>query len=158
MPSSPDGLIPADRQLLAALRLHDQGLRALLCTLARHGVALRLAAPARAQAWLDLLASHPYVKGGQFLFDLLEWEDFMLDGEAPPLVDTRAVRQALARVAQALRALSASLDGAAGAMELAVGDGGDFAPVDLPALEPGFYLFNDVLLGSVALAAGGVQE
>ena len=34
---------------------------------------------------------HPYYKGGQFLFDLLEWEDFMLDGEPPPLLDEAAL-------------------------------------------------------------------
>ena len=158
MPSTHDGLFPADRQLLDALRLHDQGLRALLCTLARHGVALREAAPARAQAWLDRLSTHPYVKGGQFLFDLLEWEDFMLDGEAPPALDTRVVRQALGRVTQALRALSASLDGAPSVTEWAGIEEGHGASPELPALEPGFYLFQDVLLGSVALAASSLQE
>lgn len=139
---------PADRQLLSAIRRHDQGLRALLCTLARYGVRLRVQEPARASAWLDELAGHPVFKGGQFLFDLLEWEDFMLDGEPPAPLDTAELQQAWARLAGLLRNLGAGLD----MMAL------DPAPpaaamsaADLPALESGFYLYQDVLLGGLAL-------
>ena len=72
-PSASAGFVPADLLLLATLRRHDQALRAVLCTLARHGVALRRDAPGRSAAWLDALSVHPVFKGGQFLFDLLEW-------------------------------------------------------------------------------------
>jgi len=148
-----DGFGPGDLRLLDAIRLHDRSLRALLCTVARHGVALRLAAPTRAQAWLDQLASHPYFKGGQFLFDLLEWEDFMLDGDAPPLLDADAARIALDRIAQGLRSIAAAIDGEQVAAALATIHGG-LAHEELPPLESGFYLFHDVVLGAIALVAG----
>lgn len=152
-PLRDDALLPADLRLLDAIHLHDRSLRALLCTLARHGVALRRAAPVRAQAWLDRVASHPYFKGGQFLFDLLEWEDFMLDGDAPPVLEADAARVALGRLAQGLRALVAAIDGEEVAQALAAMEG-EPAGEALPSLEPGFYLFHDVVLGAVALTAG----
>jgi len=34
--------------------------------------------PERARGLLEALGVWPLYKGGQFLFDLLEWEDFML--------------------------------------------------------------------------------
>jgi hypothetical protein len=152
-PRDDDGFGQADWRLLDAIRLHDRSLRALLCTVARHGVALRLSAPVRAQAWLDQLARHPYFKGGQFLFDLLEWEDFMLDGDPPALLDAEAARVALDRIAQGLRSIAAAIDGEQVATALAtLGAAG--AHEELPPLESGFYLFNDVVLGGIALVAG----
>ncbi|HEX7440088.1 MAG TPA: hypothetical protein VF319_08300 [Caldimonas sp.] len=143
---------PADERLLQALRVHDEGLRALLCTLARRGVALRRAAPQRAGRWLDELAPHPLFKAGQFLFDLLEWEDFMLDGAPPPLLDANTVRVALDRVTQLLRSIGAALDGeAATAMTIDLAAGADGAR--LPALESSFYLFQEVVLGAISLLA-----
>jgi hypothetical protein len=154
-----DAFGPADLRLLDAIRLHDRSLRVLLCTVARHGVALRLSAPARAQAWLDQLASHPYFKGGQsyfkggqFVFDLLEWEDFMLDGDAPPLLDADAAGAALDRIAQGLRSIAAAIDAEQVATVHAIF--GARADEDLPPLESGFYLFHDVVLGAIALIAG----
>ena len=147
-----DALGAPDRALMEAIRSHDAGLRALLCTLARHGVAMRRAQPARARAWLDALAPHPYYKGGQFLFDLLEWEDFMLDGEEPPLLDAAAVSRALDRIAQALRAVGAAIDGQATAAAVEVAAPG--AEEALPPLEAGFYLYRDVVLGAVSLLTG----
>jgi hypothetical protein len=165
-----DALGPPDRALIEAIRTHDAGLRALLCTLARHGVAMRRAEPARARAWLDALATHPFYKAGQFLFDLLEWEDFMLDAEAPPLLDAAAALRALDRVAQALRAVGAAIDGQApedaeagveagaetGDRASSEADAGAMSGVpvaaeSLPALEPGFYLYPSVVLGALAL-------
>lgn len=137
---------PADRQLLSAIRRHDQGLRALLCTLARYGVRLRRQQPARACAWLDELAGHPVFKGGQFLFDLLEWEDFMLDGEPPAALDTAELQQAWARLAGLLQNFGAELE--AMVLEPAL------PASDLPALEAGFYLYQDVVLGGLALLRG----
>jgi len=153
--SSPphDGFGPADLRLLDAIRLHDRSLRVLLCTVARHGVALRLAAPARAQAWLDQLATHPYFKGGQFLFDLLEWEDFMLDGDAPPLLDADAARVALDRIALGLRSIASAIAGEQVATALESIHGAQ-ADDELPPLESGFYLFHDVVLGAIALIGG----
>jgi hypothetical protein len=140
---------PLDRAMMDAIRAHDAGLRALLCTLARHGLAMRRAQPARAQAWLDALAPHPYYKGGQFLFDLLEWEDFMLDGEAPPPLDAAAVVRALERIAQALRAVSAEIDGQPSGPSLQT-----VAPEAvemLPVLAGDQYLFPCVVLGALVL-------
>lgn len=141
---------PADLKLLGAIRTQDAGLRALLCTLARHGVKMRHEAPARARRWLDELSVHPFYKGGQFLFDLLEWEDFMVDGPPPEVLDANAARVALDRVAAALRALAAGLDEAA-AEGVAIDPLASLRPAALPALEPGFYLYQDVVLGALAL-------
>lgn len=141
---------PADLTLLDALRHQDQGLRAVLCTLARQGMALRRDAPRRAAAWLDELAPHPLLKGGQFLFDLLEWEDFMLDGAAPPLLDPQSLRTVLDRLAATLRGVGAALDPAA----LAPRGSAQLQPVaddKLPPLTASRYLFHEVVLGAVAL-------
>ena len=54
--------------------------------MARRGVAIRQTTPRRARAILDALAPWPFYKGGQFLFDLMEWEDMMIDGEPPPVL------------------------------------------------------------------------
>lgn len=148
-PRDDDPLGPPDRALVEAIRAHDAGLRALLCTLARHGLAMRRAQPARAQAWLDALAPHPYYKGGQFLFDLLEWEDFMLDGEAPPLLDAAAVVRALDRVAHALRAVAAEIDGQPSGP--AVRTVAAVPDDTLPSLAGDLYLFPCVVLGALAL-------
>ncbi len=149
---------PADLKLLSAIRTQDAGLRALLCTLARHGVAMRTQAPERAARWLDELSVHPLYKGGQFLFDLLEWEDFMLDGPAPEVLDANAARVALDRVAVALRALAAGTDPAA-FEGVAIDPMASLRPAALPALEAGFYLYQDVVLGALALITetGGVS-
>ena len=153
-PSASAGFAPADLLLLATIRRHDQALRAVLCTLARHGVALRRDAPGRSAAWLDALSPHPVFKGGQFLFDLLEWEDFMLDGDAPPTLDGPAVQHALDRLAAGLRSLAAGLDQPPGAA-LTIDIGAPAAPGHaLPALEAGFYLYHDVVLGALALWTG----
>ena len=157
-PPASAGFAPADLLLLATIRRHDQALRAVLCTLARHGVALRRDAPGRSSAWLDALSAHPVFKGGQFLFDLLEWEDFMLDGDAPPALDGPAVQHALDRLSAGLRSLAAGLDKPHGT-PLTLDLGAATAPPDaLPALEAGFYLYHDVVLGGLSLwtrQAGG---
>lgn len=148
---------PVDLKLLAAIRTQDAGLRALLCTLARHGVALRTGAPERAARWLDELSVHPFYKGGQFLFDLLEWEDFMLDGPAPELLDANAARVALDRMSAALRALAGAEQPASEGV--AIDPMASLRPAALPALEAGFYLYQDVVLGALALITetGGVS-
>jgi hypothetical protein len=141
-------LTAEDRLLLASLARGGEWLRALLCTLARRGVALRTASPARARALLDALAPLPLYKGGQFLFDLLEWEDFMLDGPEPPILPTTLDGRALAQIAAQLAAIRAALDGAEGGAALRPSAAPDPAPPeDLPKLEAGFYLYQDVVLG-----------
>ena len=122
----------------------EVGVRAL-----RHG-ANELTSRA-GSTWLGLLAVHPYYKGGQFLFDLLEWEDFMLDGEPPLLLDEAALAAALARLADLLRRLGAALgqpvDLEAAAMPVHA------AATDLPPLRSSMYLFPDVVLGVLGAAA-----
>lgn len=81
-----------DEKAFAFLGQVNTCLRACLCTLARHGVALREREPRRAQALLAQVECWPLYKGGQFLFDLMEWEDLMLDGDPPPLMSTEHIR------------------------------------------------------------------
>jgi hypothetical protein len=151
--------IPLPEHLvLAALGRGNQWLRAVLCTLARRGIAFRTAQPERARYILELLAPLPLYKGGQFLFDLMEWEDFMLDGQPPPIVPTTFDAHAMARLIELLNTLSSALDGArvAGATP-----NWDFSHInmtfvnddELPPIEGGFYLYPDVVLGLVMSAA-----
>lgn len=127
----PDG----DEQVLAILAARSEELRGLLHALARAGVAWRRAEPDRAREWLTRLETHPFYKGGQVLFDLLEWEDFLLDGPPPP-IDPAALARAVARIA--------SLLGLTPPLAIALGP--------LPDLEAGFYLYRDVLLGVISLS------
>jgi hypothetical protein len=139
-----------EANLLTSVARGNAWLRAVLCTLARRGVAYRQADPRRAQEILRTLAPLPYYKGGQFLFDLMEWEDFMLDGPPPPIVPTTLDARSLSRVTELLVAVQQHLDGSL--------DGGSRprtpaqAQVDddnLPPLETGLYLYQDVVLGIV---------
>lgn len=125
---------PADQALLGLLRAQNVMARTGLCTLARRGVAFRGREPDRARAWVEALSPHPMYKAGQFLFDLMEWEDFMLDDDPPAPDDTQASALA-ARILEAL-GLPAAAQASA-------------SPSDgpLPDLEPGFHLYRDVVLG-----------
>ncbi|MFF9642909.1 hypothetical protein [Kitasatospora aureofaciens] len=188
----PDPLTTTDRQALAFLTRTNSGLRACLCTLARHGVDLREREPDRAQALLATLAPWPLYKAGQFLFDLMEWEDFMVDGDPPPLVSPDHI---LAQVGLPLRWLATSatattpglvralpVQNTAAALDLPIrwfvataraaleGAADDLTrllprpfpappseaalpedPEDLPPLEAGFYLYQDVVLGALVI-------
>lgn len=86
----PPAFGPADVALLRLLQAQNAVMRTALCTLARRGVAFRRREPDRTLAWIEVLSPHPMFKAGQFLFDLMEWEDFMLDGDPPPLGETQA--------------------------------------------------------------------
>jgi hypothetical protein len=145
---------PEDRAVLDAFDDGSRWLRALLCTLARRGVAFRLAHPERARDLLDALAVAPLYKAGQFLFDLMEWEDFMVDGTPPPILPTALDAGALARMAASLRALGTHLDGAVGASsafaDVEVVGGASVEP--LPPLDAGLHLYADVVLGIVRSA------
>lgn len=136
-PASADGLL---RQMLAQ---RNAAMRGLLCTLARLGVGFRRAEAARARDWADELSVHPLYKGGQFLFDLLEWEDFMLDGPPPPPLDG-------ADLAAALRPLLGLLGQPPMPAPPAFGE--------LPALEAGFYLYRDVVLGLVWIGLAAMPK
>lgn len=139
-----------DLSLVDLIASHDAALRSVLCTLARRGVAFRLAAPERAARWIDALSVHPYYKGGQFLFDLLEWEDFMLDGPPPPLLDAARLATILNALASRLQALRAAIDPEAPPWVVTLAaEPGD--PGRLPPLEAGFYLYRDVVLGVLSV-------
>lgn len=135
----------------------NQWTRSVLCTLARRGVALRRREPARADALIDAVSTWPWFKAGQFLFDLMEWEDFMVDGEPPPVIPTVLDATALARFSKLLGQLQGVLDGAATGpvppmqhVEVAgadAGGGGLGGAEELPELEQGFHLYRDVVLG-----------
>jgi hypothetical protein len=155
-------LHPQDVKLLQSLKEGGGWLRAVLCTLARRGVLLRLNSPARAKTILDALSTLPYYKGGQFLFDLLEMEDFMLDGPVPEILPAALNSSALQRLAGALESVRASLDGnavATPAVPVVIEGGATVG--QLPAIEAGFYLYQDVVLGVwlsvVETAAGGAM-
>lgn len=157
LPADADALTPEDRRALTAIRRGNEWLRALLCTLARRGVAFRLASPERARALLESLSRLPLYKGGQFLFDLLEWEDFMIDGPPPPVLATALDARALDRIGDWLRRIQSHLDGGvppmdADALQIDL-EGVLFDDTDLPPLEAGFYLYPDVVLG--ILVSGG---
>jgi hypothetical protein len=140
---------PADLKLLSLLQQHNAALRVVLCTLARRGAALRRDEPERARAWIDTLSVHPYYKGGQFVFDLLEWEDFMLDGEPPPVLDEAALASALNQYAQMLRSLGAAL----GQPVVQPSAAPQVTEQTLPELNGSLYLFPDVVLGVISVDA-----
>jgi len=133
---TPSPLTPVDRKLLSILGEHQLVQRGVLCTLARLGTAWRRIEPERTRAWLAQLEPHPLYKGGQFLFDLLEVEDFMLDGPAPPPVSSEELA-GIARRAADLAGIELPVLGVGLVLDA------------LPPLEPGFYLYRDVILGLV---------
>ena len=156
-PGGRAALQPEDFEVLAAVGNGSAWLRAVLCTLARRGAGLRLSEPERAAQLLEALAPLPFYKGGQFIFDLMEWEDFMVDGPPPPVVPTALDSRALGRLAELLKSVQAHLDGAS-----VGGASGVVPPVEvvggasaesLPLLEAGFRLYDDVVLGMIASAA-----
>jgi hypothetical protein len=162
LPPGFEKLRPADLNLLSSLGGFNEWLRAVLCTLARRGVAFRQDDPERASQLLQVLSPFPYYKAGQFLFDLLEWEDFMLDGPEPPIVPTALDAASLGRLAQWLDELRSAIDSSLDFQAMPrwqVEPGQTPIPEKLPPLEPGFYLYQDVVLGVVdsalALMAAG---
>lgn len=150
-------LTAEDLALLGTAQRGNEWLRAILCTLARRGLAFRRHAPERSAALLAALSRYPIYKAGQFLFDLLEWEDFMLDGPPPPIVPTALDPRALQRLADLLEQVRAHLDGETVATPF-------MSPADvrfdtdaaeaLPALEPSLYLYQEVVLGVLCSARG----
>ncbi len=195
--TSPDPSTPispfssADLALLQSVAAGSGWARAVACTLARRGVAFRLKQPDRAAAFLQALERLPFYKAGQFLFDLLEWEDFMLDGPPPPILPGALDARSLERLASALRSVQQAIDnppapppadaspasggaaspetGALGAMvqnmfqslvqtalqanlQAGLGAGEPLSDADLPPLQSGFDLYQDVVLGIIVSA------
>ena len=134
------GLTAADLALIGFARARDLELRAGLSTLARLGVVLRRADPDRAEALIAAFEAHPFYKAGQTVFDLLEWEDFMLDG-APAAASPEQLHAVLAPLAARVG--------------LPVPPLPDLSA--LPPLEAGFYLFRDVAIGLLGLASAAVE-
>ena len=162
-------LRPADLQLLARIADGNLWMRSVLCTLARLGTALRHEDPDRAAAVIRALAPWPWFKAGQFLFDLLEWEDFMVDGPPPPPLPGVLQPDSWQRVDDLLAQVRALVDTAQTASpgsedSGAPGEPGPRSPglaaavarfssdSDLPPLEPGLHLYRDVVLGVWATA------
>ncbi|MEL7223419.1 MAG: hypothetical protein AAGL17_00845 [Cyanobacteria bacterium J06576_12] len=161
--NSPESVLqPGDLAILSELQRSNEWLRAVLCTLARRGVAFRLAHTVRTQQILQILAPFPFYKAGQFLFDLMEWEDFMTDGPAPDVVPTALDSQSLSRISNFLYSLKSSLDSAFIENNLQpfsfeitpIGD----QDQTLPLLEGGFYLYQDVVLGLFISATTTTSE
>ena len=88
-----------DRAVLARVDEGNAWLRAVLCTVARRGTLVRHREPERAAALIEALSPWPWFKGGQFLFDLMEWEDFMVDGPPPPLLGSVLGSSSVRRIA-----------------------------------------------------------
>ncbi|MEU3824120.1 hypothetical protein AB0F36_02205 [Streptomyces sp. NPDC029080] len=196
-PTDAGPLTSTDHRAFAFLDHVNSGLRQCLCTLARHGVALRRDAPERARLLLDTVRPWPLYKGGQFLFDLMEWEDLMVDGDPPPLMSTERMVAACTLPVQLMAAAAtekvptvaklvpgqrttAALDlplrllavtarstllGVAQDLTDLLGpratddDAGyatdpepvtDYTVTELPPLEAGFYLYEDVVLGALS--------
>ena len=144
-------VLPEDVEILTNLARSNEWLRAVLHTLARRGTAFRQRYPERAFELLQILAPFPFYKAGQFLFDLLEWEDFIVDGSSPrprsEVFDTGSLRA----VGSVLRGLRGYVDGAL-PREMNMFNGFDpmdfvMSEGDLPPLQPGFYLYQDIVLG-----------
>lgn len=133
-----DDLPPEDVAILTRLMSVSDSLRASLVTLARLGVMFRKDDDARAARWIEILETHPFYKLGQVMFDLLEWEDFMLDGDPPNVIPTA--------VHDFANKLFSEVDLRIDVVSL---------PEGLPNLETGFYLYRDVVLGLIWLALEG---
>jgi hypothetical protein len=126
-------------------------LRAVLCTLARRGVAFRQEHPERAPVLLQALSTFPIYKGFQFLFDLMEWEDFMIDGALPSVRATALNDRSVERLATLLKSVHQYLDGDGALTHMMTVDlhGQPESDEHLPPLEPGFFLYQDVVLGVI---------
>lgn len=143
-----------DLALLGGLERTNQWLRAVLCTLARRGVGVRRADPPRARSLIEALSVHPLYKAGQVIFDLTELEDFMVSGPPPEPLPTALDATSLQRWRRVLVSAARLLDGAAldpGEPAATISASAE-GPQELPPLEPGFYLFQDVVLGLVVSA------
>ncbi|WP_405807883.1 hypothetical protein OG729_22690 [Streptomyces sp. NBC_00210] len=200
-PTATGPLTPTDHRAFAFLGQVNSCLRQCLCTLARHGLALRQREPARARVLLDTVRPWPLYKGGQFLFDLMEWEDLMVHGAPPPLMSAERIISTCTLPVQWLAATTAEVPAATklipgqrttAALELPLrllattaraalqgaaqdftdllgtpapqdetgnGTGHDTAPDtdaegsddELPPLEAGFYLYEDIVLGALVV-------
>ncbi|MFF7315103.1 hypothetical protein [Streptomyces sp. NPDC008137] len=151
---------PSDEQLTKALDTVNHWSRAALCTLARHGAALRRDHPERALHVLDTLAPWPPYKGGQFLFDLMEWEDFMLDGDPPPMLPLTQALDIAGRPLRWLRTAVAHIISTSAGTRTPDDRPG---PQDLPELVSSRYLYADLVLGTwragdLLLQASGQTE
>lgn len=161
-----------DQALLVRFGRGQRWLRAVLCTLARRGGHISETDPERARHIVDELSRSPLYRGGQFLFDLLELEDFMVDGEPPPPMPTLLDETALRRIGQALRRLRSAVGTTAVTLAEQLGDntesvrGGetslerrrrrkeglaalDLACADRP-IAAHIYLYADVAVGIIA--------
>ena len=139
-----------DIALLESLRSGGEWLRAILGTLARRGRSFRNADPERTRALLDALSVYPWYKGGQFLFDLMEWEDFLIDGPPPMLVPTTLDAATLSRLAAIFEQVRLHFDSATKQQGVGIQISNSLATdQDLPDVEPGMYLSEDVVLGII---------
>ncbi len=143
---------PADLNILQQLQRGNEWLRAVLCTLARRGLAFRQAYPLPAQYIMQSLTGLPYYKGGQFMFDLMEWEDFMLDGPPPPVLDSifnaPMSQQVKAFISTISKYYNAQFSGNNQMSDTAWRDL-SLPEGDLPPLDGSIFLFQEVVLGLV---------
>ena len=129
-------LTDTDHHIVGLLSARNEDMRSLFATLARLGVQWRRSESARCQDWITALEPHPFYKAGQVLFDLFEWEDFILDGENAADVNLNFL--------PSLNSFLSKIEGLPDIPDI------DFT-MHLPELEPGFYLYRDVILGALWL-------
>jgi len=144
-----------DLALLAGIQRGNDWLRATLCTLARRGSGFRRDHPRRAEVLLASLSRYPFYKAGQFLFDLTEWEDFMLDGPPPPIVPTTLDAASMKRLAKLIEGFRIYIDGSEPAVVAEIDDSlVAESPTDanLPPLEASLYLYQELVLGVICSA------
>ena len=155
-----DGFTPEERDALTAIAQGNEWLRAVLCTLARRGIAYRQSQTERAQEIIRILSPYPFYKAGQFLFDLMEWEDFMLDGPSPPILPTVFDERALTQLSHLLHSVRRGLDGSIlEEVETVLSPPvGGHPDENLPPIEPSLFLYQDVILGSIFSIVAAREE
>ena len=135
---------------LIAIQGSNQGLRSILCTLARRGIAFRQNHPERARAILRTLSTYPFYKGGQFLFDLMDWEDFILNEPLPEIVLTDLLETLPPSIYNFFNALENYLNPTT--YENLIPPQLDeqnlrFSEIQIILPENSFYLYEDIVLG-----------
>ncbi len=156
-PPDEQDMHPEDKAILQSIRRGNDWLRAVLCTIARRGVVFRNTQPTRSKQILDILSTLPLYKAGQFLFDLMEWEDFMVNGPPPAPVPTTLDAKTFEKISTFLLSIKSHLDSSVDTdvlKDLEVNIASiSLEDEELPPMEPGFYLYQDVIIGLIRSTA-----
>jgi hypothetical protein len=145
-----------DHVVLNQIKAGTFATRAFLCAIARRGKAITRDEPARAKALLGALRNHPVYRAGRVIFDLMELEDLMLDGEAPEQMSgyfdahmARVLARSLAEMHDLVMRTSANL-AQAGQSEPGDGQADEGPDAEAPAAEAD----GNGVSGAASLPAG----